>query len=871
MISRSNSSNPVIAAASLRKAGTLEAALQNDSTEKTKNEALLNEALLAAAEHGRIDSIKLLQTYGANLTYQSEEDGATAIAFAVQTGNIKLFKQLKESGARLDVRCRDGSTLLMLAAEHGHTALVKKLLKQGLEPTEQDAEGNTALMRAARKGNIEVMTALSEHSPNSIFVVNHAKETPLTITSGTMTAKKMLGAALITAIKTNKAHTCQILLESGADANLDPMNTGRPPLMVAAESGNKKIAKILLTHNATPNFSDSAGWTPLLMAASYAHADVMQLLLDQGADINTRNEGDDTALMVIISYFTNDTLEKTKYSSKKKSVGILLERGIDVTLKNTLHQTALTIAAAEGDAKTVSMLLNHRGASRVAWVDIKDAYTFAKRTKNTPTIRAFEDHFKIGEALIMATRHKEIDNVKKILDQGAAPDTPDFNSLTALHTAAENNSVDIAKLLISKKADVNSIDERGETPLMRAATRSNLKTIQYLIEQGAKPNGFHSRSGRTALMTAARDRNETIVKFLIDQGASVNEKPDYFGFSAVMLAAMNKNRASVSLLFKAGAIIDDVPAATERLEKKSTNDITAVNILFEGLTDNIKENIHQLFSAALTTEQFSGLLADTNKKTTYLVDQKQFRKLIRNEIISCIEETKKSLSAQNNKNALSEIQGNMQMLANQLTIIQKTESDTSEKTAKKKLLNLIADISEKIGAAPAKPEETVINDESKALFGILSNLQSGKTEKIIAENLLKTPDDETREALRLFLSRLNSRARDQIKQTLFQAIKALADEPKMEEETNSNLTINKIKKAFDEQQRPVLFEILRAHESGAVDRDTGTWKKLERLMQQGAFLRVGLPKVSLTSPFKRLVKGATTDQEMNPLLQKPTQ
>ncbi|HEU5282001.1 MAG TPA: ankyrin repeat domain-containing protein [Gammaproteobacteria bacterium] len=909
MISRSNSSNPVIAAASLGDAAALQMALEKDFSKKTKNEALL-----AAAEHGHIAIIELLVEYGAKLTYQSEDDGATAIAWATQTGNLDLFKYLTQHSATLKVRCKDGSTLLMLAAEHGCMPLINGLLNQKFDPAEQDTQGNTALMRATAKGNIDATATLLANSPDSINQTNHAGKTALMIaaennqseavtfllaknadssivdstrnTALTLAIKNKNDVSLVAliekeknpdfttllghAIKHSNAPACRLFLKHGALVNINPNNDGWTPLMRAASIGNEEVTRVLLCNGANPHFADAEGWTPLLIAASHGHAAVIQLLLEHGVNINTPMPNGDTALMLVIDCSTNKDLLQTDYFSAEESVDILLENGTDINLRNTDDETALTVAVDGENPTIVSMLLNHRGASRIAWADIAKAYELAKKKKHAPTIQAFEDHFKVGQALVDATKNKDIHEVQKRLDEGAAADTPNVTGWTALHQAATDGSLKIAALLISKQANIHSLTVTGYTPLMVVArNKGETFMMQYLINQGARIDAC-TRQGWTVLMLAARYCDENMIKFLISQGASVHGKSNDEGWYAVLLAAVNKNRASVSLLFKSGATIDDAPAATEKL-KNLSGGVTKVNILFEGLADNIKENIHQLFSNALTSEQFSHLLTDTNTKTGYLVDQKEIRESIRDEIILCIRKTKKALGELNDADALLSLQSRMQTLEGQLVIIQKTEKDTWEKTAKKELLALITKINKKTGAAPAKPEETVINDESKALFGTLSNLQSGKTEKIIAENLLKTPDDETREALRLFLSRLNSRARDQIKQTLFQAIKALADEPKMEEETNPNLTINKIKKAFDEQQRPVLFEILRAHESGAVDRDTGTWKKLERLMQQGAFLRVGLPKVSLTSPFKRLVKGATTDQEMNPLLQKPTQ
>ncbi len=56
---------------------------------------------------------------------------------------------------------------------------------------------------------------------------------------------------------------------------------------------------------------------------------------------------------------------------------------------------------------------------------------------------------------------------------------------TALHFAAQQGCVETVKALVSAKADLNSINKRGETPLMLAAYHSNLEAAHFLISANA--------------------------------------------------------------------------------------------------------------------------------------------------------------------------------------------------------------------------------------------------------------------------------------------------------------------------------------------------------------------------------------------------
>ena len=56
---------------------------------------------------------------------------------------------------------------------------------------------------------------------------------------------------------------------------------------------------------------------------------------------------------------------------------------------------------------------------------------------------------------------------------------------TPLHTAAANNSVDVAQLLIDAGASIDKLDKDGLAPLHIAAENNALEIAYLLIEKGA--------------------------------------------------------------------------------------------------------------------------------------------------------------------------------------------------------------------------------------------------------------------------------------------------------------------------------------------------------------------------------------------------
>jgi ankyrin repeat protein len=72
-------------------------------------------------------------------------------------------------------------------------------------------------------------------------------------------------------------------------------------------------------------------------------------------------------------------------------------------------------------------------------------------------------------------------------------------------------------------ADVNTKNNKGETPLMFAASSGNPDLVPLLLSAGADVNAKSDR-GSTPLMWAASDGDPDIVALLLKAGANVNAK-----------------------------------------------------------------------------------------------------------------------------------------------------------------------------------------------------------------------------------------------------------------------------------------------------------------------------------------------------------
>lgn len=134
---------------------------------------------------------------------------------------------------------------------------------------------------------------------------------------------------------------------------------------------------------------------------------------------------------------------------------------------------------------------------------------------------------------------------------------------TALHWAAFNDDVDIAKLLLAAQANVKAATRDGAiTPLFLAAKNGSAPMIELLLKAGADANST-TETGTTPLMMAASAGNPDALKVLLAHGAKVNARDLAHGQTALIFAASLNRAAAIKVLLANGAD----PAITSKVTK----------------------------------------------------------------------------------------------------------------------------------------------------------------------------------------------------------------------------------------------------------------------------------------------------------------
>ena len=100
----------------------------------------------------------------------------------------------------------------------------------------------------------------------------------------------------------------------------------------------------------------------------------------------------------------------------------------------------------------------------------------------------FEEVFE-REKLHFAAEDGDVEEVKKLLDEGYQPNLFDELGKTPLHYAAMRGHLDVMNVLLAAGADVNAHDERviGDTVLGEVASNCSFEVAKILIDAGADP------------------------------------------------------------------------------------------------------------------------------------------------------------------------------------------------------------------------------------------------------------------------------------------------------------------------------------------------------------------------------------------------
>ena len=168
------------------------------------------------------------------------------------------------------------------AAKFNDASTVKLLISKGVSPNTTDPKGEPMLNLAIKDKSDDVIYLLISNKTTDVDLSNKHGETPLMIASidGNLPVVKAL-------VQQRKA-----LID----------HVGWTPLHYACAKGHFDVAQYLLMNGAAVDALSPGDTTPLMMAVQSGNEPLIKLLLDKGADLQIRNSVGLSAIDIAVIY-----------------------------------------------------------------------------------------------------------------------------------------------------------------------------------------------------------------------------------------------------------------------------------------------------------------------------------------------------------------------------------------------------------------------------------------------------------------------------------------------------------------------------------------------------------------------------------------
>lgn len=302
--------------------------------------------------------------------------------------------------------------------------------------------------------------------------------------------------------------------------------------------------------------------TALFSAAREGNFQAVKVLLDRGADVNghvcSENDDDDTYNHEreennYDDYGSNSDYDSDSYCTPGHSITplyctlktrngeiamLLIDRGADTTTPGGVLRSLVSYAVKHNLKDIVDKL---------GGINLSDDGNVIHEIKGDDTLLK-------SKALI-----GEVDSMRAILKTGVEVNFKDMNGDTVLACVLDNrdnsHAMEIVKVLLQFGADVDTKNDRWETPLL-IAVRINLENVaELLLELGcdAKARDLDSCC---SLRYAAQNDNGKLTEMLLKFGADASLKTDRDEVTPLHMAVSSNSYHTAFTLLKHGCDLE---------------------------------------------------------------------------------------------------------------------------------------------------------------------------------------------------------------------------------------------------------------------------------------------------------------------------
>ena len=470
---------------------------------------------------------------------------------------------------------------------------LKLTVKQWMKNNKDSPQVQAALIRAIKAGNLEVANVLLEYAD--------LKEAP-TAESVLLAASSLGNEEFSMSLLTTVFESCPdfqwhprligraawlgharlvgLMIEKKAPLDVN-VHRGLRPLQLSALNNHAAVVELLLAHGPDLiNRKSDDGETALHLAASHGYVQIIEMLIQAGADkdmkgtyrpmMNAAVYGNFSAVRALLKAGAEPEYEDPENAwsplagaasyGYNKCVEALLEDKRTNLERLSLNMTALFKAVDRGHHETCRLLLN-KGANPDNEDNGEPILVHAVTKGDLEAVKLLVEQGKPSaksrtRALLSAVQSStNVDMVRYLAQNGA-----DYNGKTAagrmIHEAVSGENVAILDALVEAGANVDDVNDEGQTPLHLAY--KDVAMTKRLIEIGCKASIPRPDDGFTPLHVAINNCEWEVAKTILQEGRpelelKTNSSYRLAGFTPLALAVWRDHAEMARLLLEAGA------------------------------------------------------------------------------------------------------------------------------------------------------------------------------------------------------------------------------------------------------------------------------------------------------------------------------
>lgn len=277
-------------------------------------------------------------------------------------------------------------------------------------------------------------------------------------------------------------------------------------------------------------------------------ADIFGLVIDGEIDLeDDGNISKDMWKYLFLKAYDINSIKKSNHSYKSEILEMLAEGTsiFDEFLEDLIDEgTDINLGPFKGEKgylELLEFLLKNGANPNLVFGDIIGGYIDEELDLNNAQDK---EYIRIIRQTIALLLQYGADSNIDIGDEGHTP----------IMYALVFNELELAKLLLKYKANINAQDDNGNTYLhiiVDEYNQSKLEAIKFALNNGADVN-IKDWENNSAFLLAVEDDNLELVKLFAQYRPKINDRGED-GVTPLMLAVDNENIEMVKFLLKLGA------------------------------------------------------------------------------------------------------------------------------------------------------------------------------------------------------------------------------------------------------------------------------------------------------------------------------